>query len=129
MPLQGADVASVIIASLESQIDENLAKAFSPKNDESASRCDNSGAQVEANIFATCLNERLETAKVAMSLGSMDTGEASNLFDANLFESAEPSYFNMNNIKSELDSISVSAVEGGKPRGIAPGMLAKIWRT
>jgi len=127
-PLSGADVASVTIASFESQIDENLAKAFSPRNDDSASGCDNSGAQIEANIFATCLNERLGTAKITMSLGSMDTGEASNLFDANLFESAEPRYFNMNDMKSELDSISVSAVDGGKPRGITPGMLAKIWR-
>ena len=92
-----------------------------------ASGCE-SGAQIEASIFATSLNERLETAKVAMSLGSMDTGRVSNMFDADLFNSAEPSFFHMEDMKSALDDISVSAVDGGKPKGITPGMLAKIWR-
>ena len=128
-PFQGADVAPVTIVSFESQIDENLAKAFSPRNDNSASRCDNSGAQVEANIFATFLNERLETAKVAaMSLGSMDTGEASNLQTYLNLPSQGTLNFNMNDMTSEFDSISTSVVEAGKQRVITPGMLAKIWR-
>ena len=126
-PLQDADIAAVSIASFESHIDENIAKAFSSMEVNPASGCE-SGAQIEASIFATSLNERLETAKVAMSLGSMDTGRVSNMFDADLFNSAEPSFFHMEDMKSALDDISVSAVDGGKPKGITPGMLAKIWR-
>ena len=126
-PLQDADIAAVSIASFESHVDENIAKAFSSMEVNPASGCE-SGAQIEASIFATSLNERLETAKVAMSLGSMDTGRVSNMFDANLFKSAEPSFFHMKDMKSTLDDISVSAVDGAKPKGITPGMLAKIWR-
>jgi len=113
-PLQDADIAVVSIASFESHVDENLAKAFSSMELNPASGCE-SGAQTEASIFATSLNRRLETAKVVMSLGSMDKGEASNLFDTGLFESAEPRFFHMDYVKSELDGISVNAVDGAKP--------------
>ena len=92
-----------------------------------ASGC-KSGAQIKVSIFATSLNERLETAKVAMSLGCMDTGRVSNMFDTKLFNSAEPSFFHIEDMESGLDNISVSAVDGGKPKGITPGMIMKIWR-
>ena len=124
------EVAKVTAQEWENIVDANISSAYTMPNLEHESYV--SGANNEAEEFATALGLRGEVSKMFSSLGSTDA----RLDNRSLFD--DPSTMEMNDLEDVLMSLldsrevaavqaSISAIHADQSSGVSPSMLAKLW--